>query len=101
MDERGRSVVRQIGLFGLKSKRSQPAAAPTGDRSCSRLRSFDFSSAHKKAPESCDSGALLFGSTTWTRTRDPMINSHLLYQLSYCGIGAYVTDSKREVKRRV
>ncbi|CAI8872453.1 hypothetical protein EMIT0232MI5_20506 [Pseudomonas sp. IT-232MI5] len=27
-----------------------------------------------------------------------MINSHLLYQLSYCGIGAYVTDSKREVK---
>gem|GEM_PF-4592627 len=28
-----------------------------------------------------------------------MINSHLLYQLSYCGIGAYVTDSKREVKQ--
>ena len=26
-----------------------------------------------------------FGSTTWTRTRDPMINSHLLYQLSYRG----------------
>ena len=25
------------------------------------------------------------GSTTWTRTRDPMINSHLLYQLSYRG----------------
>jgi hypothetical protein len=44
---------------------------------------------------------LLFGSTTWTRTRDPMINSHLLYQLSYCGIGAYVTDSKREVKRQL
>ena len=43
----------------------------------------------------------LSGSTTWTRTRDPMINSHLLYQLSYCGIGAYVTDSKREVKHRV
>jgi len=60
-----------------------------------------FSSAHKKAPESFDSGALLFGSTTWTRTRDPMINSHLLYQLSYCGIGAYVTDSKREVKHRL
>ena len=28
----------------------------------------------------------LSGSTTWTRTRDPMINSHLLYQLSYRGI---------------
>ena len=25
------------------------------------------------------------GSTTWTRTRDPVINSHLLYQLSYRG----------------
>ena len=29
---------------------------------------------------------LTSGSTTWTRTRDPMINSHLLYQLSYRGI---------------
>ncbi len=29
---------------------------------------------------------LLSGSTTWTRTRDPMINSHLLYQLSYRGM---------------
>ena len=28
---------------------------------------------------------LLSGSTTWTRTRDPVINSHLLYQLSYRG----------------
>src|SRR5690554_6363685 len=26
-----------------------------------------------------------FGSATWTRTRDPMINSHLLYRLSYRG----------------
>src|SRR5690606_36753497 len=26
-----------------------------------------------------------FGSATWTRTRGPMINSHLLYQLSYRG----------------
>ena len=26
------------------------------------------------------------GSTAWARTRDQMINSHLLYQLSYCGI---------------
>ncbi|CAI8935485.1 hypothetical protein EMIT0P2_50072 [Pseudomonas sp. IT-P2] len=30
-----------------------------------------------------------------------MINSHLLYQLSYCGIGAYVTDLKRLVKREM
>ncbi len=29
-----------------------------------------------------------FGSPTWTRTTDPMINSHLLYQLSYRGIEA-------------
>ena len=28
------------------------------------------------------------GSTTWTRTRDPMINSHLLYQLSYRGMAS-------------
>ena len=28
---------------------------------------------------------MLFGSPTWARTRDPMINSHLLYQLSYRG----------------
>ncbi len=31
-------------------------------------------------------GFSLSGSTTWTRTRDPMINSHLLYQLSYRGM---------------
>ncbi len=28
---------------------------------------------------------LISGSPTWARTRDPMINSHLLYQLSYRG----------------
>gem|GEM_PF-2180710 len=38
---------------------------------------------HKKAPVSTE--ALKFGSATWTRTRDPMINSHLLYRLSYRG----------------
>ncbi len=27
----------------------------------------------------------LIGSPNWTRTSDPMINSHLLYQLSYRG----------------
>lgn len=27
-----------------------------------------------------------FGSPSWTRTSDPVINSHLLYQLSYRGI---------------
>ena len=31
----------------------------------------------------CISATLLkFGSTSWIRTKDPMINSHLLYQLS-------------------
>ena len=29
---------------------------------------------------------LIFGSPTRARTRDPVINSHLLYQLSYRGI---------------
>ena len=28
----------------------------------------------------------MFGSPTRARTRDPVINSHLLYQLSYRGI---------------
>ncbi len=39
----------------------------------------------------------LFGSATWTRTRDPMINSHLLYRLSYRGICTYLTDHQGEV----
>ncbi len=29
--------------------------------------------------------SVLNGSPSWTRTSDPMINSHLLYQLSYRG----------------
>src|SRR5690606_12319892 len=29
------------------------------------------------------------GSATWTRTRDPMINSHLLYRLSYRGTSVF------------
>ena len=29
---------------------------------------------------------LVFGSASWTRTNDPVINSHLLYRLSYPGI---------------
>ena len=32
-------------------------------------------------------GLLVFGSSTWARTRDTRINSPLLYQLSYRGIG--------------
>ena len=32
-------------------------------------------------------GLALFGSPARARTRDPMINSHLLYQLSYRGRG--------------
>ena len=35
-----------------------------------------------------------FGSTTWTRTRDPVINSHLLYQLSYRGMRAILLIGK-------
>ena len=29
---------------------------------------------------------LKLGSTAWARTRDQLINSQLLYRLSYCGI---------------
>ena len=44
-------------------------------------------SAQKKAASSdLVSGLYLFGSPTRARTRDPLINSQLLYQLSYRGI---------------
>ena len=33
---------------------------------------------------------LVFGSSTWARTRDKRINSPLLYQLSYRGIVLFV-----------
>jgi hypothetical protein len=36
----------------------------------------------RKSPVPCDTGLPLFGSACWARTSDPMINSHLLYQLS-------------------
>ena len=36
----------------------------------------------------------LYGSTTWTRTRDPVINSHLLYQLSYRGMARILLIQK-------
>ncbi len=39
------------------------------------------------------------GSTTWTRTRDPVINSHLLYQLSYRGMSAMLLIRKRKSSR--
>ena len=35
----------------------------------------------------------LDGSPSWTRTSDPMINSHLLYQLSYRGSKGGVNDT--------
>ena len=38
-----------------------------------------------EAPQLID----LFGSASRTRTYDPVINSHLLYQLSYRGRGAH------------
>ena len=36
------------------------------------------------------------GSTTWTRTRDPVINSHLLYQLSYRGMAPMLLIQKEK-----
>ncbi len=41
-------------------------------------------------------GFLRSGSTTWTRTRDPMINSHLLYQLSYRGMRRMLLIKKKK-----
>ena len=41
--------------------------------------------AHNKKRPTFKAG-LGFGSPSWARTSDPMINSHLLYQLSYRGI---------------
>ncbi|CAI8886484.1 hypothetical protein EMIT0P44_350035 [Pseudomonas sp. IT-P44] len=38
----------------------------------------------------------LYGSTTWTRTRDPVINSHLLYQLSYRGMACMLLIQKEK-----
>lgn len=38
----------------------------------------------------------LSGSTTWTRTRDPVINSHLLYQLSYRGMACMLLIQKEK-----
>ena len=38
----------------------------------------------------------LSGSTTWTRTRDPVINSHLLYQLSYRGMAPMLLIQKEK-----
>lgn len=40
--------------------------------------------------------ATLSGSTTWTRTRDPVINSHLLYQLSYRGMPCMLLIQKEK-----
>ncbi len=50
-----------------------------------------------KQKKACISaGFSLSGSTTWTRTRDPMINSHLLYQLSYRGMRRMLLIKKKK-----
>ena len=36
----------------------------------------------------------LYGSTTWTRTSGPVINSHLLYQLRYRGMSPMLLIQK-------
>ena len=56
---------------------------------------WDKSHAQQKAPQSKRLRGLIYGSSSWARTSDPMINSHLLYQLSYRGSftwGAYTND---------
>src|SRR5690242_17622082 len=37
-------------------------------------------------------------SSAWTRTRDPAVNSRLLYRLSYAGMGAKSTHGRPRVK---
>lgn len=54
------------------------------ERADSELRDPD--SRNKKGQLSAGLFCSFSGSTTWTRTRDPVINSHLLYQLSYRGM---------------
>lgn len=44
--------------------------------------------------------ATLSGSTTWTRTRDPVINSHLLYQLSYRGMRRILLIKKNKSTKK-
>ena len=51
---------------------------------------------YKKAPYFYE--AFLFGAGTKSRTRDLLITSQLLYQLSYTGNGGYYIDSKCLVK---
>ncbi len=46
---------------------------------------YDKSHAQQKAPQPKRLRGLIYGSSSWARTSDPMINSHLLYQLSYRG----------------
>ncbi len=38
-------------------------------------------------------GPVFAGSDTWARTKDPVINSHMLYQLSYVGMSAAIKPS--------
>ncbi len=52
--------------------------------------------AQSKKKACISAGFSLSGSTTWTRTRDPMINSHLLYQLSYRGMRRMLLIKKKK-----
>jgi|GEM_PF-6013254 hypothetical protein len=51
---------------------------------------------NKKGQRNALAFSVSFGSTTWTRTRDPVINSHLLYQLSYRGMPAILLSEKQK-----
>ena len=84
------SVCLRQGMFGSSSPRVVSLGRSTGVERCSpkpRSHPTGLSSpstaprAETKKGRPMDDPSL-FGSACWARTSDPMINSHLLYQLS-------------------
>ena len=69
-----------MGQKGSKKGSRKEARQKNGEKMAKKWRKNGEKMAKKKG---CISATLLkFGSTSWIRTKDPMINSHLLYQLS-------------------
>jgi hypothetical protein len=49
----------------------------------------------KKRESSVEPDSLFYGTPTWTRTKDPLIKSQPLYQLSYRRIRTFICSEKR------
>ena len=58
------------------------------------------------APESDDSGAIIVGATSGTRTHDLLVTNEILYQLSYsgrfcgCKVNIFFSFSQENFKKR-